>query len=176
MGRLFYRGLSENGVDPTYSKLHAKLPSLTHILVTSAHATSSSFSAQFASISAFHVNRSNKWLLWHHRLGHPSDNVLHTTISTIEHSNVFKCTSTFVSHCKHCFSSGSSNSSWPTARPRNLAVHQANGWPNFLLLRLMGSLLAQWVRPWASFYAHRHPVGWPSNPACCPNSLPSPIT
>ena len=37
---------------------------------------------------------------------------------------------------------GSSNSPWPITRPRNPKAHWANGWPNPLLLRPMGSPLA----------------------------------
>ena len=48
---------------------------------------------------------------------------------------------------------------WAIAQPRNPAAHWANGRPGPLLLRPMGSPLAQWARPWAIFYAHGHPVG-----------------
>ena len=40
MGGLLYRGLSENGVYPIYSKLQSKLPSFTHPLITSLQSTS----------------------------------------------------------------------------------------------------------------------------------------
>ena len=102
MGRLLYSGLSENGVYPIYLKLPSKLPSFTPI--TSTQFASHPISAQHAPHSAFNVNRSNKWLLWHHRLVHPRNNALHSAISVIEHTDVFKCTSFVPSHCKHYLS------------------------------------------------------------------------
>ena len=40
MGGLLYRGLSENGVYPIYSKLQSKLPSFTHPSITFVHSAS----------------------------------------------------------------------------------------------------------------------------------------
>ena len=66
MGRLLYKGLSENGVYPIYSKHFIKPFSLNSTL--SSQPKSSQFqSSQFAQYSqtpyAFHVNSVNKWLL-----------------------------------------------------------------------------------------------------------------
>ena len=48
---------------------------------------------------------------------------------------------------------------WPTVRLKNLTAHQVDGQLGLLLLRPMGSPLAKWVRPRASFYAHGYPMG-----------------
>ena len=93
-GRLLYRGLSDNGVYPIYSKLLPKHSSLTH--TSSAKATSS------PSHSAFSVSRPNKWQLWHFRLGHPSDKVLHSALSFLESFDVLNKTNDVVTHCRHC--------------------------------------------------------------------------
>ena len=71
--RLLYRGLSENGVYPIYSKYFLKSPPLHP--VSSSQPQSSQFAQFHQTPSAFHVNRVNKWL-WQHRLGHPSNKVL----------------------------------------------------------------------------------------------------
>ena len=51
--------------------------------------------------TVFHVNRPNKWFLWHHRLSHPSDTVHGTALSFLNSSNVIP-KSDVVTHCKHC--------------------------------------------------------------------------
>ena len=90
-GRLLYQGSCENGVYPIYLKFQFKLPSFTHPPITSAQFASQFTSAQYASHSTFNINRS-------------SDNVLHVAISFLEHSDVFKCTSSVPSHYRHCLS------------------------------------------------------------------------
>uniref|UniRef100_A0A2N9FWE2 Integrase catalytic domain-containing protein n=1 Tax=Fagus sylvatica TaxID=28930 RepID=A0A2N9FWE2_FAGSY len=78
-GRLLYKGLSSNGVYPIQSHLF--------------HSTANKTACVAHSIS------SDKWHLWHSRLGHPSSNVLH---------NIFPCFSTgsnsksVIEHCHHC--------------------------------------------------------------------------
>ena len=112
MGRLLYKGLSENGVYPIYSK-HFK-----HFNKSPPHFNSessplkSSSSTDTSFLSSFHVNKSNKWLLWHHRLGHPSDAVLNTALSSIDHACISNVNKTFP-HCKHCLSGKMHQFSFP---------------------------------------------------------------
>ena len=61
----------------------------------------------------------------------------------------------------------------PTAQ--SPMAHRANGRPDPLLLRPIGSPLAQWVRLWASFYAHGYPMGQPNSPTRCLARWPSPL-
>ena len=55
--------------------------------------------------------------------------------------------STWIEECHYFLEKtlilGSSNSLWPMTRPINLTAHWANEWPGPLLLRPMGSPLAQ---------------------------------
>lgn len=49
------------------------------------------------------MHRSNKWLLWHHRVGHPRDVVLKSVMSFLDSPLDFSKFDV-VSHCKHCIS------------------------------------------------------------------------
>ena len=62
--------------------------------------------------SSFHVNKQNKWLLWHHRLGHPSDKVLDVAFSSVDNVCISKSNKSF-SHCKHCLSGKMHQFSFP---------------------------------------------------------------
>ena len=101
-GRLLYRGLSENGVYPIYSKFSSR-PSSSNFTPPKQKVSTSHTSSQLPNSSIFHVHRSHKWLLWHHRLGHPSDAVLNSVVSSIDNSVDFS-KSDIVSYCKHCLS------------------------------------------------------------------------
>jgi transposase InsO family protein len=78
-GRLLYKGQSSNGVYPIQSHLFHSIANKTACV---AHSISS-----------------DKWHLWHSRLGHPSSNVLHNIFpyfSTVPNSK------SVIEHCHHC--------------------------------------------------------------------------
>uniref|UniRef100_A0A2N9HE74 Integrase catalytic domain-containing protein n=1 Tax=Fagus sylvatica TaxID=28930 RepID=A0A2N9HE74_FAGSY len=92
IGRLLYKGLSNNGVYPIQSSL----------FIPNANKTA----------CAAHFISSDKWHLWHSRLGHPSAKVL---------ANVFPCfntssTSKIVQeHCHHCLAGKMHQLPFPTS-------------------------------------------------------------
>uniref|UniRef100_A0A2N9EEY0 Integrase catalytic domain-containing protein n=1 Tax=Fagus sylvatica TaxID=28930 RepID=A0A2N9EEY0_FAGSY len=91
-GRLLYKGLSSNGVYPIQSHLF--------------HSTANKIACVAHSIS------SDKWHLWHSRLGHPSFNVLHNifpSFSTGSSSN------TVIEHCQHCLAGKMHQLPFPTS-------------------------------------------------------------
>ena len=108
-GRLLYKGLSENGVYPIYSKNFIK--SSSHFNFESSPQKNHPF-AVTPFPSSFHVNKQNKWLLWHHRLGHPSDKVLDVAFSSVDNVCISKSNKSF-SHCKHCLSGKMHQFSFP---------------------------------------------------------------
>ena len=111
-GKLLYKGLSENGVYPIYSKHFNKPPP--HLnSESSSQKGHSSNGTSF--LSSFHVNKSNKWLLWHHRLGHPSDVVLNTALSFVDHACISNANK-IVSHCKRCLSGKMHQFSFPISK------------------------------------------------------------
>ena len=121
-GRLLYKGLSENGVYPIYSKNFNKSPSYFNSMSFShkhSHFNSESSPHKHPSVvasfpSSFHVNKQNKWLLWHHRLGHPSDKVLDVALSSIDNISISDNNKSF-SHCKHCLSGKMHQFSFPVS-------------------------------------------------------------
>ena len=81
-GKVLYKGFSKNGLYPIHT--HSSSPSVT---------TS-------PSVSAF-LSSKNKWQLWHHRLGHPSDRVLVSTLPSL--SSCISVSNKHVQHHrKHC--------------------------------------------------------------------------
>ena len=82
-GKVLYKGLSENGLYPIHT---------THPSVQTNTAS--------PSVSAF-LSSKNKWQLWHHRLGHPSDRVLVSALPSL--SSCISVQNKHVQHhCKHC--------------------------------------------------------------------------
>ena len=77
--RLLYKGLSKNNVYPIHSQL---FNSASHKIAS----TTQSFS-------------SNKWQLWHSRLGHPSVKVLASLFTSFNSSFLSKLV---LEHCHHC--------------------------------------------------------------------------
>ena len=100
-GRIIYKGLSENGVYPIYPQLFNKpFPHSTSSTQFNSPSTQSNSSS-----TSFHAWKSNKWLPWHHRVGHPSNNVLQGALSSI--SFPIDCNKPVFgsdNHCKHCLS------------------------------------------------------------------------
>ena len=85
-GKVLYKGLSKNGLYPIHT-----LPSSPSM---SPSATAS------PQVSAF-LSSKNKWQLWHHRLGHPSDRVLVSAMPSL--SSCMSISNKHVQHhCKHC--------------------------------------------------------------------------
>jgi transposase InsO family protein len=85
-GKVLYKGLSKNGLYPIHT-----LPSSPSM---SPSATAS------PPVSAF-LSSKNKWQLWHHRLGHPSDRVLVSAMPSL--SSCMSISNKHVQHhCKHC--------------------------------------------------------------------------
>ena len=83
LGEVLYKGLSENGLYP----IHTNHPSV-------------QTNTASPSVSAF-LSSKNKWQLWHHRLGHPSDRVLVSTLPNL--SSCISVQNKHVQHhCKHC--------------------------------------------------------------------------
>uniref|UniRef100_A0A2N9IFR0 Integrase catalytic domain-containing protein n=1 Tax=Fagus sylvatica TaxID=28930 RepID=A0A2N9IFR0_FAGSY len=81
-GKVIYKGLSSNGLYPIHTQ------------------PSPSFTTASPTVSAFLSSR-NKWQLWHHRLGHPSDRVLVSTLPSL--SSCISVRNKHVQHhCKHC--------------------------------------------------------------------------
>jgi transposase InsO family protein len=81
-GKVLYKGLSKNGLYPIHT--HSSSPSVT----------------ASPSVSAF-LSSKNKWQLWHHRLGHPSDRVLVSALPSL--SSCISVSNKHVQHhCKHC--------------------------------------------------------------------------
>jgi transposase InsO family protein len=95
-GKVLYKGLSENGLYPihTHHLSHSSVKPVTASVkpVTASHVS--------PSISAF-LSSKNKWQLWHHRLGHPSDRVLVSAVPSL--SSCISINNKHVQHhCKHC--------------------------------------------------------------------------
>ena len=111
MGRLLYKGLSENGVYPIYSKNF--ISSLPHVNFKS---SSKQYHVSIESLfpAAFLVNKANNWLLWDHRMGHPSNKVLDVALSSLNIS----CPShsdNGLTHCKYCLSGKMHQFSFPAS-------------------------------------------------------------
>ena len=100
--RILYRGLSENGVYLIYSKNFTKHH---HFVKHHPHSTTSPSHSHLPIFTSFHVQKNNKWLLWHHRLGYPSDSVLRRTLSFC--NSTVSCNdsiSSSINYCKHFLS------------------------------------------------------------------------
>ena len=81
-GKVLFKGLSSNGLYPIHTQ---PSPSLVTASPT---------------VYAF-LSSKNKWQLWHHRLGHPSDRVLVSTLPSL--SSCISVRNKHVQHhCKHC--------------------------------------------------------------------------
>ena len=96
-GRILYKGLSKNGLYPIYLK-SVQSPSTQFI--------STSLQPQSHSNHAFHAQKSNYGIIW---LGHPSDNVLNSTLCSLVSNksaspDIVLNKNSVVTHCKHCLS------------------------------------------------------------------------
>ena len=80
--KVLYKGLSNNGLYLIHTQ------------------SSPSFVTASPTVSAFLFSK-NKWQLWHHRLGHPSDRVLVSKLPSL--SSCISVSNKHVQHhCKHC--------------------------------------------------------------------------
>uniref|UniRef100_A0A2N9FZ66 Reverse transcriptase Ty1/copia-type domain-containing protein n=1 Tax=Fagus sylvatica TaxID=28930 RepID=A0A2N9FZ66_FAGSY len=87
-GKVLYKGLSKNGLYPI------------HTLPSSPSMSPSATASASPPVSAF-LSSKNKWQLWHHRLGHPSDRVLVSAMSSL--SSCMSVSNKHVQHhYKHC--------------------------------------------------------------------------
>jgi hypothetical protein len=87
-GKVLYKGLSKNGLYPI------------HTLPSSPSISPSVTASASPSVSAF-LSSKNKWQLWHHRLGHPNDRVLVSTMPSL--SSCISVRNKHVQHhCQHC--------------------------------------------------------------------------
>jgi hypothetical protein len=94
-GRLLYKRLSKNGVYPIQSSLLLN-------------------SAVNKRACVAHLVSSEKWNLWHSRLGHPSAKVLTTIFPSLSSCNSLQFQSTKL-HCKHYLASKMHKLSFPVS-------------------------------------------------------------
>uniref|UniRef100_A0A2N9FEK0 Reverse transcriptase Ty1/copia-type domain-containing protein n=1 Tax=Fagus sylvatica TaxID=28930 RepID=A0A2N9FEK0_FAGSY len=84
--KVLYKGLSENGIYPIYSSRFKHLRAAAQQLPSSAsHSCNNSYVQTSNNTS---TSKSAKdWLLWHHRLGHPSAKILHSVFPNLSKYN-----------------------------------------------------------------------------------------